>query len=464
MKFLTHAGMWLIAITGAWSTARAADVSAFTACRMAGLSAQVAAKAQCGTVTVAENRGAPEGRKLILPVLKIPASGKNPGVPLFVLNGGPGDPNLGQIRSLTHVAARHDVYYVGYRGADGAVLLNCTEIADLIEVPDVLGPANLQRLTAASGACAKRLDHSGLDLSHYTMFDVIEDVEAVRSGLGYAKINLFSNSYGTRVAQFYTRRHPGSVWRSVMLGANPPGHFVFSAYVNDRSLDRIAQLCAADAYCAARTPDLKRTILKALSAGKTAGNRQIDDGKTRLALFLSMYSRERMVAFIDAAIAAEHNDLSQLGALGKLAAAATKGAVWGDLLSKGYTDGDRYAEFAPTFAATPTSMGSPLDTLFAALLAPWPKADMPPEYHRAALDRTETLIVNGDLDSTTPLIFVEAELMNYLPNGQLLVLKDYAHSDDHRQADALDQIVAGYLDTGRVNGTLLKDDPYVFRK
>jgi len=45
---------------------------------------------------------------------------------------------------------------------------------------------------------------------------------------GYKQIDeLVSESAGTRLAMIYAWRYPTSINRSVMIGANPPGDFLF---------------------------------------------------------------------------------------------------------------------------------------------------------------------------------------------------------------------------------------------
>jgi len=46
----------------------------------------------------------------------------------------------------------------------------------------------------------KRSQNEVFDLSNYTFLDVIEGIEAARKRLGYERVNLFSGSYGTRLA------------------------------------------------------------------------------------------------------------------------------------------------------------------------------------------------------------------------------------------------------------------------
>lgn len=52
-------------------------------------------------------------------------------------------------------------------------------------------------------------------------------MEAARVGLGYRRINLLSESAGTRLAMIYFWRHPSSGHRAVMIGANPRSHVMW---------------------------------------------------------------------------------------------------------------------------------------------------------------------------------------------------------------------------------------------
>ncbi len=49
------------------------------------------------------------------------------------------------------------------------------------------------------------------DLKQYTTTNIVHDMEEVRRWLGYEKVHLFGLSYGTRLAQEYMRRYPGSI-------------------------------------------------------------------------------------------------------------------------------------------------------------------------------------------------------------------------------------------------------------
>jgi len=204
--------------------------------------------ADCGVLVVQENRADPSSRLISVPVTRVLSTRSKPAEPIFFLPGGPGNPNKGFSR-VNWFIDRHDIVIVGYRGVDGSVKLDCPEVSQHIrDLPgDMLGKASIENMTAAYANCAERLQNEGVDLDGYTVVEVIDDVEAVRLALGYEKINLYSISYGTRLAMIYAWRYPGSIHRSAMVAVNPPGHmFYYDLAVIDQQLADYGELCASD--------------------------------------------------------------------------------------------------------------------------------------------------------------------------------------------------------------------------
>ncbi len=88
----------------------------------------------------------------------------------------------------------------------------------------------------------------------------VDDLESARVALGYDRINLLSESAGTRTAMIYAWRYPESIHRSVMVAVNPPGNFLLDADTTDEQIGRYAALCADDDSCRTRTDDLAATM------------------------------------------------------------------------------------------------------------------------------------------------------------------------------------------------------------
>jgi hypothetical protein len=58
----------------------------------------------------------------------------------------------------------------------------------------------------------------------------------------------------------YSWRYPGSIHRSVMIGVNPPGNFLWDPKTTDEQIGRYAALCAKDNSCRTRTHGLAATM------------------------------------------------------------------------------------------------------------------------------------------------------------------------------------------------------------
>src|SRR5207237_10792217 len=59
------------------------------------------------------------------------------------------------------------------------------------------------------------------DLTKYTTSIAMDDLDDVRTWLGYDRINLFGGSYGTQAALVYMRRHPDHVRSAILLAVAP---------------------------------------------------------------------------------------------------------------------------------------------------------------------------------------------------------------------------------------------------
>src|ERR671936_215689 len=198
--------------------------------------------ADCGTLVVRENRHDPNSRLIALPVKRIRARFANPGSPIFRLQGGPGSSDM-TFPDASRFADKHDVVLVGYRGVDGSVKLDCPEVTSAREhARDFLTATAYRADAAAFRACARRLSDDGVDLAGYSLPERVDDLDAARRALGYERIDLLSESAGTRTAMIYAWRYPKRFHRWVMVGVTPPGHFLWDAQTTGEQIRRYAAL------------------------------------------------------------------------------------------------------------------------------------------------------------------------------------------------------------------------------
>lgn len=441
--------------------ARAGQFTGFKPCINKTFQGVNSENAECGVLVVPENRDKPAGRLIALPVIRLPATSSKPGDPIIILNGGPGGTNLKHPINSEEIFRQYDILLLGYRGVDDEHPLNCPEISQAVLVSQPLSPVARKGIANAAVACAKRLTDEGIDLAKYRMVDVIEDFEDLRRALGHQQFNPISISYGTRIAQYYTRLYPASVARSVQVAVNPPGHFQWFPGINHRIMQLYSELCAQDTYCKSRTEDLLGDSLAILSRDDLTWNGEvIDMDRVRVSAFMMLMSKHSAVRFYDAVLDAKEGDTGNLYKLSRFYDAMINVVVWGDMFSKGgvdYVDID-LEEFVRLRETTHEQLGSPFDLLLSSGVGAWPVQPPPKGFDKAALDKTETLLVNGDLDMSTPLEPIDDELLKYLPNGHLVITRHFGHNDIRTQHEvgSLGSLIAGFLADGTVDASIIE--------
>jgi pimeloyl-ACP methyl ester carboxylesterase len=422
--------------------------------------------ADCGTLVVPENRADPQSRLIALPVTRIRARSENPAEPVFRLEGGPGKTNM-SFSKASRIADDHDVVLVGYRGVDGSSVLDCPEVESALKhSTDLLGEKSLRAYAGAFRTCADRVEDDGVDLAGYTLPQRVDDLEAARVALGYERINLVSESVGTRTAMIYSWRYPGSINRSVMIGVNPPGHFLWGAKTTDEQIGRLADLCSKDDACSKRTDDLTAS-LATTDIPKRWFFLPIKSGNVRVASFYGLMETTQENAPLAAPmtlsswLSAAEGDPSGFWLQSLFAEVFFPGSfVWGEYAAaatldaqaaKRYFSSDRQESRSNLGrAATTFGWGGGL------LSDAWPASPDEREYSRLRTSNVETLLVSGQLDITTPPQVGREELLPYLPNGEQVVLPGFGHSLDFwtYQPEASTRLLNSFYETGRVDDSL----------
>ena len=231
---------------------------ALTECRLPRLSVT----AQCGELSVPEDRARPDGRKIGIFVAVLPANTVAPrSDPLVILAGGPGQAasQLAPLASrLSEVRRTRDIVLVDQRGTGRSAPLKCAAFKpdDGIEASFDLDSV------AKAGDCLRELAATGVDLKQYTTEAWVADLDAVRAALGYPQVNLWGGSYGTRVALAYLRRHPDRVRSMVLDGVAPPEMAVpRDVWLSrEKALDGVLAACAASEPCRRAHPDLAQKL------------------------------------------------------------------------------------------------------------------------------------------------------------------------------------------------------------
>jgi pimeloyl-ACP methyl ester carboxylesterase len=423
--------------------------------------------ADCGTLVVPENRADPRSRLIALPVTRIRARSGNPAEPIFRLQGGPGITNM-KFSQASRFSERRDVVLVGYRGMNGSSVLDCPEVESALKrSTDFQGERSFRERSDAFRACADRLSADGVDLAGYSLPQRVDDLEAARKALGYGRIDLLSESLGTRIAMIYSWRYPRSIHRSVMLAVNPPGHFVWDEKTTDEQIGRYAALCANDSTCRSRTPDLAASLRL---ASRNIPDRwwflPIKEGHVKAAAFFGLMNATTDGAgplaapwTIDTLLSAGQGDGSGAWFLSLMAQIAFPSEqLWGDVAAAARIDAAR-ARRLYAAGSGGSIIGRPgTDLIWAGggLVDAWPANPDENQYTRVRDSNVETLLIGGELDFATPPQWATRELLPHLPNGREVVLANIGHSDDFwtYQTDAGSRLINTFFDNGRVDRSL----------
>jgi pimeloyl-ACP methyl ester carboxylesterase len=421
--------------------------------------------ADCGTLVVPENRSDPQSRLIAVQVTRIRAQTDEPAEPIFRLQGGPGKTNMNFSMASRFVAER-DVVLVGYRGIDSSVRLDCPEVESALKhSTDLLAEKSLTAYADGLRECAARLTDEGVDLAGYSLPQRVDDLEAARVALGYDRIDLVSESAGTRTAMIYAWRYPDSVHRSVMIGVNPSGHFVWDEKTFNEQIGRYAELCSQDESCSGRTEDLAATI-RGTEIPDDWFFLPIAQGTTRVGSFYSLAETTSENAplsapmEIDSWLAASNGDASGLWLTSLIADAFFPGEfVWGEYASAARLDAQQARDYFSSGEALDSSLARAA-TAFGwgggRLIDAWPALPDEDEYAEVRTSNVETLLIGGEVDVATPPQWATRDLLPHLPNGTQVVLPGYGHSTSFwlDQPEAGTRLISAYLDSGQVDDSL----------
>jgi len=420
-----------------------------------------------GTLIVKENRNNPESRLITLPVKKLHSFSENPKEPIFLLYGGPGSSNM-RTAPLLWLLENHDIIMVGYRGVDGSVSLQSHEIpAAMVVEGNLLDEENIKKLSKASLDAFNRLKSEGIDIDAYNMIEVIDDFEDARKALGYKKINLFGSSYGTRVAYLYGLRYPESINRTFIEGVNPPGRFVWEPENIDNLFAYLGEQWKKYPECVAKSPDIIKTIENVLESLPVKWKKvTVNPDRVKIMMFMMTYARNGIAQAFDAFVAAENGDYSGLAFLSMAYDQLPNmpGMNWGENFSKGVSaDFDPNRDYIKDMDPKGSLIGSPMSKLFAVYTyGGWPIKQIPDEYRKLQKSNTETLMLSGSIDISTPPQN-GTKMLEYLPNGHQVILMDRGHQDTGvLQKEAYHTLVNTFFQTGEVDDSGFSDIPIDF--
>ena len=416
---------------------RARSSIVLTPCKLPGWTGT----ARCGVLDVSENPNKPSGRRLHIGVAVIPATGEARADPVVPLMGGPGEEAISAAayyaEQFEPLRRDHDILLVDQRGTGRSSTLRCDLYAaddPAVSLRDLFPSREVKR-------CEQRLS-ARADLTQYTYTHFADDLERVRSELGYGKMNIVGGSYGTRAAQVILRAYPESV-RTAYFGSVVPIDVITpltmakSAQV---ALDRTLEACAAEPACNTAFPNLREEfhqVVARLDAGEVrvaipgrGGTFPIHRGRV-MEWFRSMNYRPTTAAELPWMIhRAYMGDFAPFveGVLSN-ARNADAGLSFGLFFSITCNDDVAFMREEDIVRETQgTFLGDYRARQQQAACKQWPKVSYPADHRTPVRSAVPTLFVSGDLDGASPLWMTEHAAPGF-SNRLEVVLGGKGHTD-----------------------------------
>lgn len=182
------------------------------------------AKYQVGTLYVKENRSEPDSR--VIGVGFAIHRARNPvGPPVFFLPGGPGGSYLerGWPYLTEFLWDSCDVICVDQRGysRQGGSFLENIDFDPGKFAPDAGLAEEVSEYVRYAKQVAEHYSETDVDLRGYTILECADDVNELRAALGYNKITLRGQSFGSQWSFAIMKRHPEIVERAMLTGVEP---------------------------------------------------------------------------------------------------------------------------------------------------------------------------------------------------------------------------------------------------
>ena len=428
-----------------------------------GLSIRLAAK--CGSLQVYEDRSTAMGKQINLNLAVIPAVSRNPEPdPLFFLTGGPGQAATESYVQLSsafdRIHQKRDIVLVDQRGTGKSNPLSCPKASKTApeDLPD-------KEIANWVSLCLKEIDANP---SLYTTSIAMQDLDDVRSALGYPQINLYGVSYGTRAALTYLELFPNRV-RSVILDGVVPQDEPLGVHIGrdaQRALDLIFARCDTQPSCRQAFPAIRDEFTKLLQ-GLSSGPIEIsisdpnsgedtqfnlDGDKVTSAVRLFSYTPET-VALIpllmhNAYIRKEYNSLAAmyLIVVGPLEGSITQGMGYSVLCAE---DVPFYSLEEAAKANAGTYLGDKSVMQLINICNVWPHASVPASFKTPVHSDVPVLLLSGEADPVTPPAYGDRAART-LTNSMHIVAPGMGHNVIYR--GCIPRIAADFIEAGKLHG------------
>jgi pimeloyl-ACP methyl ester carboxylesterase len=424
----------------------------------------------CGTYEVMENRNVRKGAKIRLNFIILPAWTLDPAPdPVFIFSGGPGQ---GSADTVIHYARRYeklrwerDIVLVDQRGTGQSNRLFCERIGDPDSAQTYLKDMFPEDYIKN---CRKDLEKKA-NLRHYDSTTAMQDIDDLRSALGYEQVNIIGASYGSYAGIVYMKNFPERV-RTAFLSYIAMPSWTYSGCIapnTEAALERLLSDCAMDPDCASDYPLLRQQLDMVLD--------RLQQGPVTVWIINPITGEYEQVVFTYNNFI--HGIRSMLydsstsrwipvfihwafqGHFAPVAAYTADYLYWvnqnimdGMFLCVTCTETIPYIDYEEArVLAQGTFMGTYRLEQQKNACDWWVRGEHPADFHQMYVMDIPTFILSGEIDPVTPPQYGE-ELASYLPNSLHVVIPNAGHEYGTVWTDCLDDVIAQFISQRSVDG------------
>lgn len=431
--------------------------------------------AEVAFLEVPRRHGEPDGPRLRLRVVRLPATGSDGrAAPVVYLAGGPGGSGVATARGprwpvFDRVRREADVLLLDQRGTGlSESPPPCPHVHRFDDAQPLQREAALTALRVTAGRCIAYWRQAGIDLAAYTSAESADDIESLRRALGKPRISLWGMSYGTHLALASIRRHGAGIDRVVLLGTEGPDDTLKAPLAADALLAELAIVAKDNGF-----DDLggsARRVLKALryqpGHGRSLmhGGRKVTIGEydAQIAIAASLGRRATQQLLPLALCDAERGDYGLMADI-VLEVREQLGAFSAMPLAMDVASGQSPQRRALVQAQARASLfGDALNFPFPMLGDGLGLADLGDAFRAPLHSDVPALFVSGTLDGRTPIANVQALLPGF-SDGRHLLVRGASHDDELWLGHpGIAEHIAAFLAGRSVNDAVLEVPPPVF--
>lgn len=395
-------------------------------------------KADCGKLSVAENRDHPSRMiELNIAIVRSESIHKQ-GDPVLMLAGGPGQAAVESYVSVAsgfaEILKDRDVILVDQRGTGESNPLNC----DFDESITASIAEDQELFRAAIAKCVANLD---ADTRFYTTMESIKDLEAVRKALNIEQWNLLGISYGTRKALTYMKMFPDSIRTVILDGVMPQQEAMPESHEKNllSALSKQYAQCEKQPACKEAFGDVgqqMRQLLARIEADPPSIRLQdafsgeyeefiLTKQHIAIAIRLFSYSATTMILLPLMIDKANHGQLETIAAQANMIDAMLQQSITNVEFSI------LCAEDLPFYGDQQVGenliFGEQFIENIKTVCQIWPHTQVEASFKDPVASALPVLLLSGELDPVTPPAFAELT-METLSNAQHLVAKGQGHN------------------------------------